>query len=88
MILGDIGTVIQADTGESLSGGSGAVLHYRKPSGTTGSWSATIDGNKITYTTLASDLDEVGVWTFQGYVVLSAWTGRTETFSESVDTAI
>ena len=88
MIVGDIGTVIQADTGESLSGGSDAVLFYRKPSGEAGEWAATIDGTKITYATIAGDLDEAGVWSFQGHVVLSGWTGRTGVFTEAVDTAI
>jgi len=77
---GDIGAVIRLTTDLDISGASALSVKYRKPSGTTGSWTGTLNGtNNLQYTTTdADDLDEAGDWSFQGLVTgVSGWTGHT-----------
>ena len=90
MIVGDIGTLIELETGETLTGGDNALIYYQKPSGDTGSWTGVVDGSKITYTTAAvTDIDEPGPWKLQGYVELSTpWKGKTVVIQMDVDTGI
>ena len=58
---------IQLTVGQSITG-STAVVNYKKPSGSTGSWEAVIDDGDdgiISYTISSSeDLDESGGWRF------------------------
>ena len=75
---GDIGTKIILNTGSNLSTGTVFKIYYRKPDGTTGSWTAQKESDdlSISYTTLsASDLDIVGTWALQSYVEISGWKG-------------
>jgi hypothetical protein len=73
----DIGVQFKLNTGVDVSAATTANVHYRKPSGATGSWTgATSDTNYVTYTSIASDLDEDGVWDLQAYVVTPGWTLR------------
>ena len=88
MIIGDIGSLIELDTGEDISSGSGAKIKYKKPSGDTGEWSATIDDTKLTYTTADGDLDEAGTWLIQGYLTVGIWTGHTAATEIHVGTVI
>ena len=75
---GDIGTKIILNTNTDLATGSVFKIYYRKPDGTTGSWTAQkeSDNTSISYTTLsANDLDVVGTWQLQSYVEISGWKG-------------
>lgn len=75
---GDIGTKIILNTGSNLSTGTVFKIYYRKPDGTTGSWTAQKESDdlSISYTTLSSsDLDVVGTWVLQSYVEISGWKG-------------
>lgn len=85
--VGDIGTVIELDTGIALSGASPLRIKYEKPDGTTrGYWGATVtDTTKAKYTTVADDLDVSGVWVFQVYAGgLSGWTGHGEEYKRTI----
>lgn len=73
----DIGVVIQLDTGETVTGASAVAIKYRKPSGTTGTWTGTASTQYIQYTTQAGDIDEAGTWVLQAYVTgLAGFTGH------------
>lgn len=88
--VGDIGAVLKATSSKNLSTQTALRLYYRKPGGTTGYFTAALSGTTdVQYTTTAaSDLDEAGVWEFQGYAVITGWTGRSSKFSVQVDRAI
>jgi hypothetical protein len=74
----DIGVQFQLNTGINIATATTANIHYRKPSGTTGSFTgATASGTHVVYTTTdATQLDEAGVWELQAYVVTPSWTLR------------
>jgi len=73
----DIGVQFKLNTGVDITAASVANIHYRKPSGATGSWTGATDStNYVVYTSVASDLDEEGVWDLQTYVVTPGWTLR------------
>lgn len=59
--------IITLSIGSDITGWSSALIKYRKPDGTEGSFIGSIDtGNQeITYTVTAdTDIDQVGEWTF------------------------
>ena len=66
---------IRLDTNTDLTDMTAAVIKYKKPSGTTGSWNATQDETYDTriYVDVASTdtLDESGLWSFWSYVTFS-----------------
>ena len=67
---------IELDTNEDITG-STCLIKYRKPSGTEGSWSATITdatNGIIEYEVSADDIDEAGRWVFWAYVTFSNGT--------------
>lgn len=74
---GDVGTVITIDMQEDISNATVTEIEYKKPSGTCGTWTATIEGtDSIKYTTVSGDLDEAGDWELQPYIDLPGWEGR------------
>lgn len=92
--IGDIGTIFKRTITDSTTGlavdCSGATtkqMIFRKPSGTlltkTASFTSTgVDGN-IQYATIADDLDTVGEWNVEVYVVLTggAWHSDSTVFT-------
>ncbi len=70
MVRGDVGTAIDCNMRIDVSTATLRQIKYRKPSGATGLWPATVQGTQILrYITLAaSDVDEAGAWQFQPYV--------------------
>ena len=63
---------IRVYTGISLSSASTALIKYTTPSGTSGSWAATIEDSangiiERTFTS-GSSLNESGEWTFWSYI--------------------
>ena len=76
--IGDEGTELRFDIGVDVSNVTLAKIYYKKPSGQTGSWTATLitGTTKIRYITQSDDIDETGDWTFQPYVELTSnWKG-------------
>jgi len=69
MKKGDVGTVIDLNVGSDISSATVRKIIYQKPSGTVEEWAATLYGTThIRYTTVADDIDEVGMWRFQAYI--------------------
>lgn len=67
--VGDIGIKIVFETKEDLSSATIHKLIYRKPDGVVGEWPGTVDGTKVTYTTISiSDFSIMGTWTMQAYI--------------------
>jgi hypothetical protein len=65
---------IVLDTNVDLNAVSATALaiKYRKPSGATGSWSASIhQSTKLIYNFANSDLDEVGLWKAQAFFTVA-----------------
>lgn len=88
LFVGDTGTTITLDSGQSLSGYT-ATIKYVKPTGATGSWSAIVSGNTAYYVTLSTDLDVAGVWKLQLYVTKAGvWTGHGEIVTITVENTI
>lgn len=65
-----VGVEFRLDVGTSLAGATKMEIQAKKPSGTIVTWTAVQYGTttKITYTSVAGDIDEIGIWTFQAYV--------------------
>lgn len=67
---GQVGVTIRLNLGIDISAAGTAKIHWKKPSGAAGEWTAVKDNpaiGTITYTTVAaSDLDESGIWYFNG----------------------
>lgn len=84
--VGDIGTKIKLNAGESITIQTTLEIRYKKPDGTTGTWIASVeDSNYAIYVTLSGDLDQAGTWEFQIYVVLPAsWTGLGDTYTHEI----
>lgn len=84
--VGDTGTDIILDSGADISSATTLQIKYKKPSGDTGAWTATVQSTtKAVYTTQAGDLDESGEWRIQIYVELSSWSGHGEAVSLTVN---
>jgi len=88
---GDVGTVFQVTlldgtTVVDISGATTKQILFQKPNGTTMTKNATFvtDGTdgKLKYTTVANDLDTIGLWKIQARVVLptGSWHSDTGTF--------
>ena len=72
----EVGTVVRLDAGVDITGASEVHIRYEKPNGMRGSWTAAASTTYGQYTTQSGDLDIVGVWKLQLYIVnLSGWTG-------------
>lgn len=76
--VGQVGALIRLDTEDSaalLAVATKKEIHYRRPeSGTTGAWTASLDGTKLTYlTTLITDLPEAGDYLVQAYIEGPGW---------------
>lgn len=74
----DIGIQFKLNTGIDIDAATTANIHYKKPSGATGSFTgATASTYYVTYTTTgAGDIDESGIWELQAYVITPSWTLR------------
>lgn len=72
----DVGVLISIDFFGlvDLSTATALVIHYRKPSGEEGTWTATDNGDNAEYTTVAGDIDEAGVWYFQAFATFAGPT--------------
>jgi hypothetical protein len=79
--VGDTGTAIVLDTGQSLAGASSVSILARKPDGATDvTWTGTVvETTKVQFSTLAGTLDMAGEWRLQARVVLPSgtWLGET-----------
>lgn len=74
---GQVGALIRLDTQDDVALLAAATVKrilYKRPNGTTGYWTAGLDGTKLTFTTTAiTDLPEAGEYTLQAYVEAPGW---------------
>jgi hypothetical protein len=79
--VGDIGTALVLDTGQSLAGASSVSIEARKPNGSTEvSWTAAVvETTKVQHISLVGTFDMPGEWKLQARVVLASgtWLGET-----------
>jgi hypothetical protein len=61
---------IQIDMSEDVTLATGQKILYTKPNGNSGSWDATISGDKLIYNATTGELDIIGLWQLQGKVYL------------------
>ena len=73
---GAIGQKIILNVGVDISAATTRQIKYWKSDGTSGAWTAAEESStSISYTTTAaSDLNIVGEWRLQAYVVTPDWT--------------
>lgn len=77
---GEVGVVIQLNTGIDLTLASSVSINVQQPNGSTAVWAGTkvvIDGvnSGVQYTTLTNDLYYPGTYSVQPAVVFSNWSG-------------
>ncbi len=86
--VGDIGAVVSVDLAGmvDLSTATATSIKYRKPDGTEGTWTGTVNGENVEYTTTAaSDVDQYGVWYLQATFVLPALEGSSKVMAIRVE---
>ena len=79
---GDVGTVFSVDVGTDISSATTTNLKVCKPDGSNVTWIGAINGGintQIDYTIVTDDLDQVGEYKLNAYVVTATWTGHGET---------
>ncbi len=78
--VGEIGTVILLDTSANISAATNKYIKCKKPDGTIVSWTATVaETTKLSYTTIAGDFNQAGMYRVQASLTLSGWSGLGET---------
>jgi hypothetical protein len=83
--IGDTGTALVLDTGQSLAGATAVTIEARKPNGTSVSLAgAVFETTKIRFITLAGTFDQFGEWRLQARAVLPSGTWLGETVSLTV----
>lgn len=69
-------TPLELDTGRSdLGTATVKKILFKKPSGSTGEWIATVSGTKLQYVFVDGDLNEVGYWRVRTYLEISGKKG-------------
>ena len=84
MVKDNVGVKIYVDVESDISTQTVLEINYKKPSGASGTWTATLGTTQVIvkgttleantyiyYVTQAGDIDEAGDWNVQSYVELS-----------------
>lgn len=80
---------LKLDTGQDVSSASVKRILYRKPDGSSGYWTATQEGTSVlVYNLLNTDLDQIGVWTFQAFVTIAGKNGYGEYVQKEIKTKL
>ena len=80
--VGDVGTIIEIDMQETITGATAITFEVRKPKSGGGyedvQWTGvTVEGTtKLKYTVGANNFDVAGIYIIQPKLTLSGWTGR------------
>jgi hypothetical protein len=78
--IGDVGTIIDVDCGETISTATGYKFYVKKPDGSEAEWTATIQGTTaLKHTAISGDFNVAGTYYIQPYMTLGSWTGRGNT---------
>jgi len=78
--VGDTGTELLLDTGQSLAGATTVSIKARKPDGVSVNWVGTVfETTKVRFLTLADSFDQAGLWSLQAKVIMPSgvWLGET-----------
>lgn len=71
-----------------LAAASTTKILYKKPDETKGEWSASVAGTKLVYNLTNGEIDQIGTWEFQAYIVVGGLEGfgniATHLFSKSL----
>jgi hypothetical protein len=71
VILNQSLLTLSVPTSTSLAGATVTRIYYRKPDRvTTGFWTGTVNGQSLQYQLTTGDLDQLGVWELESYVVI------------------
>jgi hypothetical protein len=83
---GDVATQIILNAGYDLGTPTVLQIKYKKPSGATGNWTASVtETTKALATVQNGDLDEDGLWIFQIYAELQGgWKGHGRVFRHRI----
>lgn len=77
------------DVGVDITEATKMQIRYRKSNGETGVWDANLDtSTSIFYIVCEGDLDIVGIWEFQAYIVTPDWTLPGDAIQELVTAQI
>lgn len=66
---------LSLDTEIDISAATVKKILYKKPSGVTGEWTATVVSTSLTYNLTNTDIDQPGVWQFQTYIEIAGKKG-------------
>ena len=77
---GTVGQKIVLEVGVDITAATTKQIKYKKPNGPVQTWDAAEEtSTSISYTTIAStDIQGVGIWQLQPYVVTPSWTDHGE----------
>lgn len=70
MIYKNQSVKLELDTKKDISAGTSFFINYKRPDGTTGSWTAAREGTVVTYTTDNDDLNIAGMWLIQSLAII------------------
>lgn len=81
VFVGDIGTVIQLETGVDISTATTVSIKVKKRSAkheiSLADWVGTVESNtKVKYTSVSGDFNVAGTYRLQAYVKMSTWEGH------------
>jgi len=77
-----VGTVIRLEMGVDVSAATAVKFEVLKPNGAEEEWTAAVDGadnEAVIYTTIATDLDQVGEYLIQPKLTFATWLGLGDT---------
>lgn len=77
VFIGDVGTLVEIDMQDSMTGATDLSFYVRKPDGTDHIWTP-ISINNITflrYTAQAGDWDQEGIFRIHPHLTVGSWTG-------------
>ena len=80
---------ISLNTGINISAGSEFKILYKKPNNITGTWTGQLSGTtNVIYAVQPGDIDKVGKWKLQAYVVVNGLYGYGEIIEIDVTGAL
>ena len=85
MVVGDIGTELKIDVGQSTAGATGKIVAVA-PGQEAVVWDGTTEDTYVVYTIESGDLAIPGRWYFQAYLDygVGAWSGYSQPVTETV----
>lgn len=78
--VGDVGTDVIVNCGQSIVGATDTTIEIEKPDGSKVSWVAEVyNSNYLKYVIKADDWDIPGIYKAQAKLTLGAWSGKGKT---------